>query len=85
MTSPRPTPLDLSNDPELAVLAALDALLELSVSALHAEHPDLGVDESEPHQLTVLAGSIIESARRLRDLLRAYRAALARHHRDVPF
>ena len=85
MTSRRPTHLELANDPELAVLAALDVLLELSVSALHAAHPDLGVDDPEPHQLTMLAGSIIESAHGLRDLLRAYRVALERHHRNVPF
>jgi hypothetical protein len=34
----RPTPLKLSNDPELAALAALNLLLEISVSALLAEH-----------------------------------------------
>jgi len=45
VTSRRPTHRDLSSDPELAVLAALDLLLELSVAALHAVHPDLGVDD----------------------------------------
>ncbi len=85
MTSRRPTPLDLSNDPELAVLAALDRLLELSVAALLAEHPDLGVDEPEPHRLTTRAGSIIEASYHLRDLLKGYRAALARHYRAISF
>ncbi|OFX24471.1 MAG: hypothetical protein A2V77_12355 [Anaeromyxobacter sp. RBG_16_69_14] len=66
-------------------LAALDLLLDLSVAALHAVHPDLGVDEPEPHRSTVLAGSIIEAAHRLRGLLKGYRAALARHYRDIPF
>jgi hypothetical protein len=83
VTSRRPSPLELSNDPELAALAALDLLLEISVSALLAEHPDLGADE--PDQLTTLAGSIIDEAHRLRDLVKAYRAALARHHRNIPF
>ncbi len=85
MTWRRPTPLDLSNDPELAVLAALDVLLELSVAALHAGYPDLGVDEPEPHALTARAGAIVDAAHRLRGLLKGYRAALARHYRDIPF
>ena len=85
MTSRRPTPLDLSNDPELAVLAALDLLLELSVTALHTTYPDLGADDPEPHRLTAHAGSIIEASYHLRDLLKGYRAALARHYRDIPF
>jgi hypothetical protein len=85
VTPRRPSPLDLSNDPELAALSALDLVLEFSVSALLAEHPDLGADDQEPHRLTVLAGSIIEEAHHLRDLLKAYRAALARHHTNFPF
>ncbi len=83
MTARTPSPLELSNDPELAALAALDLLLEISVSSLLAEHPDLGADEQD--RLMTLAGSIIEEAHRLRDLLKAYRAALARHHRDISF
>jgi len=85
VTLRRPTPRDLSSDPELAVLAALDLLLELSVAALHAGHPDLGGDEPEPHRLTARAGTIIEAAHHLRGLLKGYRAALARHYRDIPF
>ncbi len=86
MTRRRPTYLELSSDPELAVLAALDRLLELSVAALLAAHPDLGVDdEPEPHRLTAHAGSIIEASDHLRDLLKGYRAALARRYRDIPF
>ena len=85
MTSRSPTPRELSCDPELAVLAALDLLLELSVAALHAGHPDVGLDEPEPHQLTACAGTIIEAAHRLRGLLKGYRAALARHYRDIAF
>lgn len=85
MTRRRPTYLELSNDPELAVLAALDRLLELSVAALLAKHPDLGVEEPEPHRLTAHAGSIIEASSHLQALLKGYRAALARHYRDIPF
>jgi hypothetical protein len=48
-------------------------------------HPDLGVDDPEPHRPTALAGSVIEAAHRLRGLLKGYRAALARHYRDIPF
>ncbi|HUL46247.1 MAG TPA: hypothetical protein VLV25_04050 [Steroidobacteraceae bacterium] len=84
MTPPWPSPLDLSNDPELAALTALDHLLELSVSALLAVHPDLGADDQQ-QRLTVLTRSIIEEAYHLRDLLKAYRAALARHYRDISF
>jgi hypothetical protein len=84
MTWRRPSPFELANDPERAALAALDLLLEISVSALLAEHPDLGA-EPEPHHLTALAAAIIEAAHALHALLRRYRAALARHQRDVPF
>jgi hypothetical protein len=84
VTRRRPTYLELSNDPELAVLAALDRLLELSVAALLAKHPDLGVEEPEPHRLTAHAGSIIEASSHLQALLKGYRAALARHYRDIP-
>jgi hypothetical protein len=80
-----PSPLDLSNDPELAALAALDLLLELSASVLLVEYPDLGLEDQERHRLTALAGSIVEQAHRMRGLLKAYRAALARHHRNIPF
>ena len=56
------------------MLADLDLLLELAVAALCTVHPNLGVDESEPHQPTVLAGSLIEAAHRLGGLLEGYRA-----------
>ena len=80
----RLTPQQLSCDPELAALAALDLLIELAISSLYAQHQDIGQDVPE-NSLTTLACSIIDSAHSLRLLLRRYRTALARHYRDKPF
>ena len=90
----RPTPRDLAAAPELAVLAALQHILELSAFALLAMHPDL---ESEPSYLrppdphAVLADQVIRLATRLEEATARYRAAvLADLHRpdardDLPF
>ena len=83
-SSRRLTPQQIANDPELAMLAALDAVLELSVPSLFAQHQDIGHDD-QPDRLTTLAVSIITSAEELRVLLRGYRVALARRYRDIPF
>lgn len=91
----RPTPRDLAAAPELAVLAALQHLLELSTFALLAMHPEL---ESEPSYLgpldapAVLADQVIRLATRLEEATARYHAAvLADLHRpddrddELPF
>lgn len=91
----RPTPRDLVAAPELAVLAALQHILELSTFALLAMHPDL---ESEPSYLrppnshAVLADQVIRLATRLENATaRYYDAVLADLRRpdarddDIPF
>lgn len=80
----RPTPSQLACDPELATLAALDLMLELTRAALLAQHQDIGhvVDD---HPLTTLVCDIIDAADSLRILLRRYRASLARLYRNKTF
>ena len=40
-----PSPMDLMDEPERAILAALDITLEIAESALMAAHPELFADE----------------------------------------
>jgi len=91
--SPRcaPTPDDLNDAPELAILAALDGILELALRALVCEHPQLGDSEcpSWARHTTPLgeaADRILDAARPLAKALEAYRrtAAITREPRDDP-
>jgi hypothetical protein len=76
-----PTPCDLADNPELAVLAVLDTALHLSIRALVAAHPQLEadavpfwrLDRSRPF---LLAGSIVSLAQMLSDQLEQYRTLL---------
>ncbi len=86
---PRPPRLeDLCRDPVLAILAALDATLILSIHALIATHP-YAHDEERPYWIEPLlapsdrvASNIIMFARQLRDALESYRTAIAWEHRS---
>jgi hypothetical protein len=82
--SSHPTPQQLTCDPELASLAALDLTLYLAKASLLARHPDIG-NEISDDDLTTLVWSIIDSAERLRVLLRRYCAALARDYQNKTF
>ena len=80
--------------PELAILIALDQLLELVNFTLVAVHPELATEPSLLHPLgmqAVLADQIVQHAARLAKAIARYRAAVvAELHRpdtgdDLPF
>lgn len=80
--SPRrpPSPDDLNDAPELAILAALEGTLELALRALATEHPQLGdlecpawVRQNSP--ASEAAERILEAARLLATALEVYRRA----------
>ena len=72
--------------PELAVLSVLNSALEQAACALLAQHQDIGQTDDE-RAVTSAARAVIDSAWRLKILVRRYRAALAheRRCRDIPF
>jgi hypothetical protein len=79
---PWPTPPDLAESPELAVLALLDATLDLAVSALLALYPELADPERPywidgPSAARNRAQTIATRAHALRDAIAAYRRTLA--------
>jgi len=78
---PIPTPDDLVDAPELAILAALDHTLELAVSALACAHPEL-LDPERPYWLgsptraATIAQTLVRRTRELQRALRTYRGAV---------
>ena len=74
----------LSEEPHLAILAALDAALLLAVDALRARHPE--VAEWELDDLLDIhlyhAGNIVTLADGLLHVIDQYRATLTRLHAD---
>lgn len=80
----------LDDAPQLAILAALDDLIEHVVNALIAAHPELLGDDLSGDAPSVWLAEIVNSeGRRLQTLLRHYRAALdydiePRSHRLAP-
>lgn len=82
-----PPPPDITNDPELAILAALDAVLQVTACALFAQYPDLydEVPGHDPHRLGALSASIIDSADGLRRFISDYRVAIERRYSDRTF
>jgi len=73
---PPPTPQELRGAPELALLATLQQLLELTTALLAATHPEIGDDRlGRPldlqailaDQLIQLGGYLAETATRYRD------------------
>jgi len=71
----RPTPDEIVLAPELALLAALDALLDLTRRTLDAAWPDLGAPS---HDEEVLVHRILHAAEQLRDALGDYRDVVTR-------
>jgi hypothetical protein len=76
-----PTPDDLDHAPELAILAALDHTLAVSVAALAGAHPELGDPERPywlglPSRSVTIAKTLIRRALGLQRTIRAYRRAL---------
>jgi hypothetical protein len=89
VTRPRrlPTPDELADAPELAIVTALDHLLELALRALVSVHPQLGDAEcpfwarhAEPD--SEAAERILAAARPLAAALQAYQQAVARIRDD---
>jgi hypothetical protein len=81
----------LESDPELAMIATLDAALKQTACALLAQYPHVlpafrqNTEPPPQNELKSVADSIISSCWALRAQLRRYRAALARHYRKMPF
>lgn len=83
-----PTPNELDRDPELAVLAALDAALQAAVFALVAVHPPLRGDSDallgdDTPETYWIASVFVISARQLGDALDAYRNAVDKQRRTT--
>ena len=76
-----PTPPELDRAPELAVLAALDGVLEITFCALLAAHPELA-DAERPYwrlpasKSSCIAANIVVRAEQLRRDLTTYRRCL---------
>lgn len=70
-----PTPDDLLESPELAILATLDVALISAAHALFAAHPQLMAGElpDEPTAQTCIADAIIAHATLLRRCVDTYR------------
>jgi hypothetical protein len=84
-----PTPEELVEAPELAVLALLDTNLELALRALVAAHPALGDPDRppwtfEPSPSSRAAEIFLASAKRLHQALETYRDAVAPRHDALP-
>ena len=76
-----PTPGEIADAPELAILVALDEILDLMLRALVAAHPELADPEApfwipEPPRPTRKASDVVATAQRLQRHLRAYRSAI---------
>jgi hypothetical protein len=90
-----PTPAEIADAPELAILAALDDTLETALRALLAAHPQLGDLECpawarEASATSAAADRVLTAARPLAHALDAYRRAItlrldAEIDRDPPF
>lgn len=72
----RPSVLDLYAAPELAILAVLEAGVDVALVALIAAHPDDDDDDPIPPERRA-ARHVIEAARDLASAVNRYRLALA--------
>ncbi len=78
-----PTPDELVDAPELAILHALDQILSLAPRVLVTAHPELADGEApfwavEASKATKTAADIVADAHRLQRRIRAYRRAVSR-------
>ena len=77
-----PTPDELVDAPELAILHALDQILNLAPRVLVTAHPQLG-DTSAPFwlieasKIAQTAADIVAEAHQLQRFIRAYRRAIS--------
>jgi hypothetical protein len=75
MSAPIPTPEEIHDAPELAILSALEHTLVLATQALLARHP-CAVDLDDDDPLVVLTSDIINATATLRSLVGRYRLGL---------
>lgn len=88
-----PTPTDLDRNPELAIIACLDAALKAATFALISVHPPLRDTECELANDTPdsywIASVFVTIAGQLGDAIDAYRRVTRRQHNrtsdDIPF
>ena len=78
-----PTPDELVDNPENALLHALDEIMELLPRVLVAAHPELADPDApvwrrEAQEPTRYANDIVADAHRLQKHIRAYRHAITR-------
>ncbi|MEW5705154.1 MAG: hypothetical protein AB1781_11310 [Pseudomonadota bacterium] len=83
---PLPTPPELDEAPERAILAALEATLHLTMATLAADYPEIfeteGLRETEhPFLPAWVADAIASQSRALLDTLETYRHALEVNNR----
>jgi len=84
-----PTPDDLLDAPELAILAALDLMLDLALHALVCEHPELA-DPERPYWLpqaspsATAARTVVAQADDLKQALVTYREAIEIRRQEGP-
>lgn len=67
-----PSPAEIDEAPQRAILAALDANLVLVVRALKAQHPSLDDCDLTRDPLLLLAEGVVASALSLHNILEAY-------------
>jgi hypothetical protein len=67
-----PSPAEIDEAPQRAILAALDANLVLAVRALKAQHPSLDDCDLTRDPLLLLAEGVVASALSLHNILEAY-------------
>lgn len=84
-----PTPIEIADVPELAILAALEDILDLALRALCAAHPQLGDLDCPywaqyPSPARAAADRIVDAAAPLTRALDAYRRAVTPPHRHGP-
>jgi hypothetical protein len=86
---PLPTPPEIGEAPERAILAALETTLHLTLASMAAEYPEVfeseGLLEMErPFIPSWVADAIVSQGRALLDTLESYRHALeVAHRRDA--
>lgn len=74
-----PTPLELAEFPELAMMEILDGALALTANALFAAHPELGSDDfarelPDASVAACLADAVLNNLTALRTAIGRYRA-----------
>lgn len=76
-----PTPRELATAPELAILAALEATIDVALIALVAAHPELQATDDAADPVSSLVASaadnVIDKAQALADAIIGYRFRVA--------